>query len=212
MGGLFYCLELTWQYNTIMNVQSILQTALTDKVLQTFATTLNISTDKATTLLGTLSPVLTGALANNAGTNNGAEALLTALKKDHDGSILDNVTEVFSQGGTTDSAKILGHIFGGKKESVIRNAAGALGESPQTIEQGLATLAPVLMGALGKVQKEQGFNVTDLLAMLKGTTESAGNTTVQSLLTSMLDSDNDGSIMDDVLTMGASALKNMWKR
>ena len=94
---------------------------------------------------------LLGALAKNAQSTSGAEALLGALTKDHDGSILDNLGGLLggSQGLSAGNS-ILKHALGGNRSSVEGGLGQSLGIKPDQVGQLLALLAPIIMGALGK--------------------------------------------------------------
>lgn len=60
-----------------------------------------LGADSATTqqAVGAALPAILGALAKNAQSPDGAAALAGALEKDHDGSVLDNVSSVLGAGG-----------------------------------------------------------------------------------------------------------------
>ena len=59
-------------------------------------------------------PLLVGALARNASDPSGAGALESALVKDHDGGILDDIAGALSGTGAGAGAGILRHAFGQK--------------------------------------------------------------------------------------------------
>jgi hypothetical protein len=136
--------------------------------LGTIAGQLGIGQDQAQGAVHSALGVLSGALAGNAAKAKGAAALDQALAKDHDGSILDKVGEFLGSGGSGPGAAILGHVLGSKQEAV----AGALGQhtglSAQQSTSLLTTLAPLLMGALGKAKREQSLNASGLAGMLAG--------------------------------------------
>ena len=62
--------------------------------------------------------MIVGALARNAQDPQQAGALSNALAKDHDGSILDDVTSHLGQAQQADGDGILNHVLGGKRGSV----------------------------------------------------------------------------------------------
>ena len=61
-------------------------------------------------------------------------------------------------------------------------------------------LAPLVMGALGKAQREKGLDTGGLAGMLGGEQQRAADAApgVMGMLTSFLDRDHDGSVMDDI--------------
>ncbi len=163
--------------------------------------------DKTSSVLTMALPVLMGAMKRNASTPDGAQGLMGALSGKHDGGILDNLGGLFGggvdQNVMDDGAGILGHILGGKQPQVQNALSQKSGIDAGSIGTILKVAAPILMGFLGKQKKEQ--NVTDanglsglLGGMLGGESTGAKQ---QSLIESFLDSDGDGSILDDVAGM-----------
>ena len=150
--------------------------------------------------IGAALPVLLSALARNAAKPEGATALHEALVNDHDGSVLDNLSGAVSRTDLTDGNAILGHVLGARRPAVETGVSRLSGLDPSRVTQLLAVLAPVVMGALGKVQRQQNLDPSGLATALAGETQGLQKATpVLGSLTALLDSDNDGEIMDDVL-------------
>lgn len=143
-------------------------------------------------------PVLVGALAKNASSQNGAASLANALQQ-HDGSILGNLAG--SLGGLQGmGGGILGHVLGGSSNAVAAGIGQASGLNANQAGSLLATLAPIVMGALGKAQRSQGLDAGGLAAMLgneHSQLQQAGGGALSGLL-GMLDRDHDGSVVDDI--------------
>ena len=129
---------------------------------------LGISQDKAPGAVQTALSVLTGAVAKNAAKPKGAASLDTALAKDHDGSILGRAQDFIGNAAAGPGAGILGHVLG-RKQPVVTAAIGQeTGLSKEQTGNLLTTLAPLLMGALGKAKQEQGLDASGLSGMLAG--------------------------------------------
>ncbi len=158
-------------------------------------------------LLSMAMPVLMGAMKRNASTPEGAQGLMSALSSKHDGSILENLGGLFGggvdQSVMDDGAGILGHILGDKQPQVQNALSQKSGIDAGSVASILKVAAPLLMGVLGQQAKQQ--NVSDanglgnVLGGLLGGGSNAGQQ--QSLIESFLDSDGDGSILDDVAGM-----------
>ncbi len=102
-------------------------------------------------------PLILAALARNASQPQGAESLHQAISKDHDGSILDNLQGYLGNPQSANGAGILGHVFGSQQPTLENNLAQATGMDQSSAGGVLETLAPIVMGALGKEQQEKGL-------------------------------------------------------
>ncbi len=170
-----------------------------------------IGADSGTTskALSIAVPLLISALARNASTPTGAEALNQAVATDHDGSILDNLGGFFGNTEAANGAGILGHVFGGQRVAAENGLAQSTGLDPGAAGQLLETVAPLVMGALGKTQQQQGLDATGLSAFLGDQNQQAQAAApdVMGMLGNFLDSNNDGSVMDDVGRIAGNLFK-----
>lgn len=159
-------------------------------------------------------PTLITALANNAQQPEGAQALNQALESDHDGSVLNDIAGFLGQGNQAQSigSSILGHVLGGQQTQVSQGLGNATGLSGQQSGQLLAMLAPLVMGALGQQQQQQGLDAGGLASVLLGQRQQAQQASpVMGMLTQLLDKDGDGSALDELAEQGASMLGNLFK-
>lgn len=160
-------------------------------------------------------PVLMAAMKRNASSPEGAQGLLSALNNKHDGSILNNLSGLFGGGGVDDNVmndgnKILGHVLGNKQSNVEKAIGAKTGMDASSVAQILKVAAPILMGMLGNQAKQQNVNSpSGLEEMLGGLLKGSSPKGDQSFLESILDANNDGSIMDDVagMVMGGNKKK-----
>ncbi len=157
--------------------------------------------------------VLMGALQKNASQSGGAGILSSVLDRDHDGSILDDVMGYFTGNTqttnpkTTDGAGILGHLLGNKQDSVFEQVASMVGIDKNSSAGLLVKLAPIAMGMLGKLKKQNNLDESGLQDALNQTVEPAKqDSMLGGLLTSFLDKDGDGNVMDDLGQMGLDAV------
>jgi hypothetical protein len=154
---------------------------------------------------------LLGGLSHNAAQPAGAEQLLGALTKDHDGSVLDNLGGLLGGGGAVlgqQGAGILGHIFGSRQPSVANQVGRASGLNAATASQLLMMLAPLVLGALGRAQRQRGLDSGGLSDVLTGERQRVEKANPQhgGLLNVLLDRDGDGNIMDDLAGMAGGLL------
>jgi hypothetical protein len=178
------------------------------------------------TAISTALPMILNGLANNASTPQGADSLNTALEEHHDGSILDNLGGLGSLifGGqqqaaqtppppAADAGGILGHIFGDSQGQVAQQVSEKSGLSMGQVAQILMFLAPIVMGYLGRQKQQQGVGADGLgglLGGLLGGSQSqaapASGGILSNIATSMLDSDHDGSALDDIASMAFKSI------
>lgn len=115
-------------------------------------------------------------------------------------------------GKAVDGDGILGHILGGRRSAVEQGVSKASGLDLGQVAKLLPLLAPLLMGALGKMKRERGLDADGVAAELnreRADVERQAEGMPQGGLLAMLDRDNDGQIMDDIAGMGAS-LAGAW--
>ena len=148
-------------------------------------------------------PLLVSALANNASKPNGAQALHQALAEDHDGTILNDMPGFLGNPQAANGAGILGHILGSQQPAITQGLAQGTGLQSDQIGQLLHIAAPLLMGALGQQQQQQGFDPNGLSTFLGGQQQMAqqSNPDMMSVLNTLLDMDKDGSALDDIAGM-----------
>ena len=142
-------------------------------------------------------PAIIAGMANNTSKPEGAASLANALN-DHSPSIFDGLGGLLGGGG--DGAKILGHVLGGRQPNVQQNLAKQSGLDINTIMKLLPILAPLVMGYLSKQKQEQGLDAGGLGGVLRQERQQV-ETKQPGLggLAAILDSDGDGSIVDDIL-------------
>jgi hypothetical protein len=161
-----------------------------------------LGTDPGTTqtAIAAALPMIVGALARNAQDPQQAGALSNALAKDHDGSILDNITTHLSQDRQTDGDNILGHVLGANRGSVATGLGHVAGLDAGKASLLLSMLAPLVMGALGRAQRERGLDPGGLAGMLGNERQRAADAApgVMGMLGKFLDRDGDGSVLDDI--------------
>ncbi len=165
------------------------------------------SADKTGSVLSMALPVLMGAMKRNASSPEGAQGLMSALSGKHDGGILDDLGGLFGggvdQSVMDDGAGILGHVLGGKQNQVQNALSQKSGVDASAVGDILKVAAPILMGFLGKQTRQQNISDSNGLGNMLGGLLGGGGSGAQeqSLIEAFLDSDGDGSILDDVAGM-----------
>lgn len=192
----------------------LLNSPMGKQLINGVAVQTNQPENKTADVLSLAMPLILGAIKKNVSSPEGAQGLMSALSGKHNGSILDNLGGLFSGGVDdnvmSDGAGILGHVFGNKQPQVENALSQKSGLDAGTIAQILKIAAPIVMGYLGKQTAQS--NVSDGTGMnaLLGSMLGGQPQENQSLITTLLDADGDGSILDDVagMVMGGSKKKS----
>lgn len=176
-----------------------------------------LGTDQATAGAASATAISTliGALSRNAAQPQGAQALHNALAKDHDGSVLDNLKGFLGGGETSPGDSILGHVLGGRRSRVEAGLSQATGIDAGSAGKLLAVLAPVVLGALGKAQRQQGLDAGALASFLGQQRQQleSGQPQAMGLIGSLLDADGDGDFdMSDAAKHGMGMLGKLFGR
>lgn len=188
-----------------MSLLDQLTSSLGPNALQQISQKLGTDSGATNSAISAALPVLLGALASNASTASGANALNSALDQ-HDGSALNDVSGALNQGHGGIGDRILAHVLGNRQPAVATGIGSATGLDASKVTSLLAMLAPVVMGALGRAKNTNGLDAGGLASMLGQEREhinanASGNTGGLSGLMGMLDQNHDGSVADDVMGM-----------
>jgi len=122
----------------------------------------DLGTDPTRTATAARSALATlfAALSRNAEEPSGSHALLAALDEDHRGSGRDD------PGGIRPAEEageaILGHVLGGRRQALERAIGQDVGLDPAIVGRLLAILAPLVMSALGRAQREHRLGAQEL--------------------------------------------------
>lgn len=160
-------------------------------------------------------PVLVGALARNAGQRDGLSSLASALDRDHDGSVLDDLGAFFGNQEVQErhGGGILGHVFGERQANVAGAVSRSSGLDAASTQKLLMMLAPLVMGALGKAKRERGLDTGGLADLLGGERRELERRKPElGMLGGLLDQDGDGQVIDDVAKAGAGILGRFLRR
>ena len=181
-----------------MNLLEALLDSAKGGALQQAAQSRGIPADAVPAVLKQLIPALSGGLQKNLAGSGGVESLQKALAGGSHARFLDDAAALEGEAAVAEGNGILGHILGSKDVSraVAGRAAAQTGVDIGAVKQFLPMVAAAAMGAMSK-QTSGG-------ASLAGP---AGASGLASMLGGMLDSDGDGSVVDDLLSIGKGLFK-----
>ncbi len=192
------------------NFLDLLMNAFSGPVVRLISQRLGISPEQAQLALSQFLPIIMKALAGNASQKTGATALYNAVERDHDGSIFDQLQDFLGHKRQQEDGRgINRHVFGNQTSTVARFIGQTTGLSPETTSKLMEMAAPMVMGLLGKEQRQQQLNEEGLSHLLRNSTREVQQTDPinMGMIGKLLDADGDGDIMDDVAKMGMGFLK-----
>jgi len=189
------------------SILDLLQTDMGQTLINGASQKTNTTPDKTANVLSQAMPIILGAMQRNAQTPQGAASLSNALADPkHNGGVLDMLGGLFGDGPgnpeelENDGAGILRHVLGEKQQNIESAVSTSSGVDAQSVGQIIKIAAPIIMGLLGKQKQEKGIEqngIGDLLGSVLGQSGDHDS----SFLTSILDADGDGSMIDDVAGM-----------
>lgn len=161
--------------------------------------------------IGAALPLLVNALGRNASDPNEAAAITSTLERDHDGSLLDNLADLVlgkAHGRQADGEGILSHVLGGRRNSVEEGVSRTSGLDMGQVARLLPILAPMVMGALGKIRQQRSLDAPAVQNLL--TREQEQTSTQLGGLARLIDRDNDGSVTEELVGIGSSIFNKMF--
>jgi hypothetical protein len=181
-----------------MNVLETILGAQGGQLVGKLAQNFGLDQSQASAALQHLVPMLAGGVQRSVGQQGGLESIFNALQGGNHDQYLDDHTQLGQQQAVDDGNSILGQIFGSKDVSrqVAAHAANNTGIDASVLTKMLPVVASVVMGAM-KQRAGGAGGLSNLQAGLGG----GGQSPLGGLLTSFLDHNRDGSVVDDVLGM-----------
>lgn len=167
-----------------------------------------IPEDLARSAIPLVTNLLTSALTKNASSKKGAQSLTGALSKDHDGSILDDMPNYIDNYQKGEGAGILKHVLGKQQKPVQKTLSKTTGIDMKAIGNLLVMMAPVVMGVIGQIQHKKKMDSTQVSKYLGMEQKKIQKQAPQSasFLSGLLDSNQDGQVLDDVGKIGMTLL------
>jgi hypothetical protein len=202
------------QENNMSAIFSTIAGALTQDALGSLQSKTGLDGDQIKMVTAAAIPLLTKAMAKNAESEDGANALTSALDKDHDGSVLDDLAGFFMQDKESAGEAILNHVLGSKLNRTVSGLTKMTGIGKEKVMQIIFSLAPVVLGALGKLKKEDGLDAAGLANLLTGEKETIKekDSDSASFFEKLIDTDkdDDDDLKDEVVSLGTSLLKKFF--
>jgi hypothetical protein len=189
-----------------MDITELLNSSMGQSIIKSIAGNLGMDEKEASGAVSAAIPTILAGMTKNAQTKEGAESLNRAIESKHDGSLLDNLSNML-QGHTQelqdDGDGILGHVFGNNRSVIEQRISKKTGVSSGKIGPLLAILAPIVMAYLGKEKSQSSTGaggIGDLLGgLLGGGSQTRSGGGIMDFISGALDKDGDGDALDDIL-------------
>lgn len=185
-------------------LSELLNGVIKQQVTNMVAQKLGLNPQVAAAAVNFALPLLLNGISKNASNQEGANALHSALTKDHDGSILNNLAGFVQNSEQGPGAGILKHVLGSNQDAAANLISSSAGIDAGQASQVMQILAPVLMGTLGSETKQQGFDASALSGMVRNAAvenNNQGTSDINNLISTFLDKNKDGNVMDDAMNM-----------
>jgi hypothetical protein len=177
-----------------MNILDSIMTAGNGAAVRQIGSQVGLDEAQAAAALSALVPALSAGVRQNLQTPDGLSGLLGALAGGHHQRYVDNPAVLGDAGTVADGNGILGHILGSKDVSrrVASETGAQTGLGPEVMKRMLPLVATLVMGAMSRQAAADGTSSL-----------TPGNSTggLLEMLGGALDSNKDGSALDDITGM-----------
>ncbi|CAA6812435.1 MAG: Unknown protein [uncultured Sulfurovum sp.] len=164
-------------------------------IAKTIAKQVGIDVGDAGSIIGKLAPILMGGAKSNLNSEKDSGGLLKHIEQNNYADIFDKPEAHVNDGNFKNMGNdILAELTGSKENSreVARHVEEETGMSSSIIKSVLPMLAPMIIGALTKKS-----------APNMGGHSSTQSSSMTDMLSGLIDQDNDGSAIDDIMGMAA---------
>jgi len=192
-----------------INLMDLVKTAInTSGVADQIGSAVGLEKSKTNSAIEAAIPVLLGGLMKKASTPSGASELSNIFKKqDAEPSILDNLGSLVSGGS---SSKLLGMgtsllpmLLGSSQASIVSVLMKLLGLGDKSVLGLLGSLAPIVMGVVGKQAKSAGGFDPGVLTNLLGSQGSSLNALLPNELKGVMGLADLGKVASETVSSAA---------
>lgn len=173
-----------------MNILDVIMNARDGAAVRQLGSQVGLGEEQTASALSALLPALAAGFQQNLQKPEGVAGLVAALASGNHQRYIEKPAALAGEAAVAEGNGILGHVFGSKDVSraVASRAAAQSGLGPDVMKRLLPLAADLVMGALAQQQKAGGGPAATPVA--------GGGLT--GMLTSLIDQDRDGSIVDDL--------------
>ena len=156
-----------------INLMDMVKTAISSGVADQIGSAVGLDKSKTSSAIEAAIPVLLGGLAKKASSPSGLSELGDIFKQqDKEPSVLDNLGGLLSGGANSKllgmGASLLPMLLGSSQSSIVSVLMKLLGLGDKSVIGLLGSLAPIVMGVVGKQAKSAGGFDPSVLTNLLG--------------------------------------------
>jgi hypothetical protein len=176
-----------------MNIMDAVVGAGDGRAVRQIGAQLGLGDEQTAVALSALLPALAAGFQRNLESEGGVASLLSALSRGGHQQYVENPAVLSDERAIAEGNGILGHVFGSKDVSrqVASRAAAQTGLGADVMKKMLPLAATLMMGVFAQRSAAASPG--------PGAADTGGG--ILSMLTPLLDSNRDGSIVDDVTGM-----------
>lgn len=169
-----------------------------------------ISADQARGAIEAMAPALARGVERETEQPGGVDSLFNALQSGNHQRYVDDPAVLTQPGSVDDGNAILGHILGSKDVSrnVAAFASDKTGLSSTILKAMLPMLAGAVMGMIAKQMRGGGGQAAAPGGQTSGGGGQTGGGGLMDVLGGFLDTNKDGSMMDELLSMATDFMKS----
>jgi len=190
------------QKENAVNILDMMLNSQNGGQIQQLARSYGIGEDQVQAAIAQMVPALSQGVKKNISNESGLASLSKALKNGNHQRYMEQSESLADDRAMSDGNDILGHILGSKDVSraVADRASANTGLESGMLKKMLPVVASMMMGTLSKQASNSG--------MLEGVDSSSNSSSgMLDMLGGMLDADNDGSVVDDLLGMAGKMFR-----
>jgi hypothetical protein len=148
------------------SISSTLMQSLSGDNLSTIGNLIGTDRQGAQSVLSTAVPLLLGSMAKTAAQPGGAATLTGMLGDNGLASAADDVGGYLSHPDVSGGSNILGTLLGNQQGALTDLIARQTGFSADAISRALAIMAPIVLGFVGKLMRQQNLDAGALTSFL----------------------------------------------
>ena len=164
-----------------LNLIDLVKDQMTDALVGKVSSLIGENKTSTNSALTSFIPALLGGIVNKGSDMQGASSLLSLINDNNlGGNTLSNLSSLLGGGKQSDGflemgGKLIASILGSSQSSVLNNLINLTGLNRNSSSSLMSLLAPIAMGAIGKLVKSDNLDAGGLMRLLMGQKSNVAN-------------------------------------